>query len=126
LGLRRAEIALSEETCIFCKIADDQIIFENAHAFAIRDKFPVRPLHTLLIPKRHTTDIFTSTTAEREAIHHLAITCREAILEQDSSVRGFNFGSNIGQAAGQKIFHAHVHLIPRRNGEQTLPGAAPD
>ncbi|MFX4740533.1 HIT domain-containing protein [Acinetobacter baumannii] len=39
---------------------------------------------------------------------------------------GFNFGSNVGLAAGQKIFHAHVHLILRRHGEPDLAGAKPD
>nr|WP_075856756.1 HIT family protein [Rhizobium hainanense] len=102
------------------------ILAENAVAFAIRDKFPVRPLHTLIIPKRHVTDIFETDTEEREAIHQLALRCREAIGSQDSSVSGFNFGSNIGHAAGQKIFHAHVHLIPRRLGEIELSAARPD
>lgn len=101
------------------------ILAENPSAFAIRDKFPVRPLHTLIIPKRHVTDIFATDASEREAIHDLALLCREAIVGEDPSVSGFNFGSNIGHAAGQKIFHAHVHLIPRRPGEGDLPAARP-
>nr|WP_246451620.1 HIT family protein [Rhizobium paranaense] len=102
------------------------ILTENSANFAIRDKFPVRPLHTLIIPKRHVTDIFATDAQEREAIHELAMQCREAIGTEDASVSGFNFGSNIGRAAGQKIFHAHVHLIPRRLGEVELPAARLD
>nr|WP_313206337.1 HIT family protein [Rhizobium lusitanum] len=117
---------LLHQNCIFCRTAELTILAENPLAFAIRDKFPVRPLHTLIIPKRHVMDIFASDADEREAIHELALQCREAIGSEDSSVSGFNFGSNIGHAAGQKIFHAHVHLIPRRLDEAELLAARPD
>ncbi len=45
---------------------------------------------------------------------------------KDPTVAGFNFGSNIGTAADRKIFHAHVHLIPRRPHEEELKAARPD
>ena len=114
------------QNCIFCQTAGLTIVAENTSAFAIRDRFPVRPLHTLIIPKRHVTDIFATNAEEREAIHSLAVICRAAITGEYPAVGGFNFGSNIGTAAGQKVFHAHIHLIPRRDGETELPGARPD
>ena len=46
---------------------------------------------------------------------------RKAILEADSSVLGFNIGINSGAVAGQTIFHAHIHLIPRREGDVVDP-----
>jgi diadenosine tetraphosphate (Ap4A) HIT family hydrolase len=52
--------------------------------------------------------------------------CRKNICDEDPSVGGFNFGSNVGVAAGQKIFHAHVHLIPRRQADTDLQPATPD
>lgn len=117
---------MSSDRCPFCAVHSLSPIAENELAFAIRDKFPIRPLHTLLIPKRHVTDIFESTAEEREALHQLAAACREAILRDAPDVQGFNFGANIGAAAGQKIFHAHVHLIPRRHGDTPPPPARPD
>ncbi|MGV1838471.1 HIT family protein [Rhizobium rhizogenes] len=117
---------MPDHACIFCRRSDLPIVAENELAFAIPDKFPVRRLHTLLIPKRHVADIFSTDEAEREAIHQLAMKCRETIGYQDPTVAGFNFGSNIGAAAGQKIFHAHVHLIPRRPNEDELSAARPD
>lgn len=117
---------MAGETCVFCNLDRDHILIENDHALAIRDKFPARPLHTLVIPKRHITDVFHSTAEEREAIHALALAAREAILAEDPTVTGFNFGSNVGAWAGQKVFHAHVHLIPRRGGDDSdLPTANP-
>lgn len=112
--------------CVFCRREELTVVAENEQAFAIRDKFPVRPPHTLIIPKRHVVDIFGTSAKEREAIHGLALVCRELILVEDSAVGGFNFGSNIGKAAGQKIYHTHVHLIPRRYEEKELAGARPD
>jgi diadenosine tetraphosphate (Ap4A) HIT family hydrolase len=109
--------------CIFCKIVELGIIAENQYAFAIRDKFPVKPLHTLIIPKRHVVDIFETNSTEREAVHQLALICRDLIRQEDADVGGFNFGSNIGHVAGQKIMHAHIHLIPRRLGDLPPPPA---
>jgi diadenosine tetraphosphate (Ap4A) HIT family hydrolase len=111
--------------CPFCLVQALTLVAENDLAFAVRDKFPVRPLHTLVIPKRHVADIFETSLEEREAIHQLALECRAVIFQDDPEVQGFNFGSNVGAAAGQKIFHAHLHLIPRRIGDTPPPPARP-
>ncbi len=116
-------LKLHRDDCKFCKLEPTSFVAENALALAVRDKFPVMPLHTLIIPKRHITDIFHTFVEEREAIHALALLCIEDIARIDPRVEGFNFGSNVGQAAGQRIFHAHVHLIPRRTGDAPPPPA---
>ena len=110
-------------SCIFCDRASLQILAENALAFAIRDKFPVRPLHTLILPKRHDPDGLELTDAESAAVFALARTMRARIMEEDPKVKGFNFGLNNGAVAGQKIAHAHFHLIPRRADEAPPPAA---
>ena len=46
---------------------------------------------------------------------------REEILRQDPAVSGFNLGVNCGEAAGQSVMHAHIHLIPRRPGDTPEP-----
>jgi ATP adenylyltransferase len=109
--------------CLFCTLSSAQIIAENELAFAIHDKFPVTPLHSLIIPKRHVADYFECTPAEREEIHALLVICRSAILSADDTVGGFNVGVNVGATAGQKIHHVHVHLIPRRDGDIAPPPA---
>ena len=117
---------MERNDCIFCQISQLSILAENKLALAIRDKFPIRPLDTLIIPKRHVTDIFETNAEEREAIHTLAVLCRKNICDEDPDVEGFNFGSNVGIAAGQRILHAHVHLIPRGRGDAELLAARPD
>jgi diadenosine tetraphosphate (Ap4A) HIT family hydrolase len=88
---------------------------------AIRDKYPVTKLHTLILPKRHVSDYFDFTPEERENAERLLRSLRETILKEDPSVTGFNIGMNCGLSAGQTIMHAHIHLIPRRDGDIPNP-----
>jgi diadenosine tetraphosphate (Ap4A) HIT family hydrolase len=116
---------MPQSFCPFCSLAASQILAESALAVAIRDKYPARPLHSLILTKRHVADVFAASAEEREAMHRLAEGLAAAIQRDDPSVGGFNFGSNIGAVAGQKIFHAHLHLIPRRAHEPPPPVARP-
>lgn len=111
------------ETCPFCDSSAATIVAENDLAFAIRDKFPVMELHTLVIPRRHVVDYFELSEDELSAIHLLLRECRSGICGLDASVGGFNVGANVGRTAGQKIPHVHIHLIPRRSGDIPPPAA---
>jgi diadenosine tetraphosphate (Ap4A) HIT family hydrolase len=110
-----------EQSCLFCDIPADRIILENTFAYAIRDGFPVTLMHTLIIPKRHVVDYFGLDESEREACDQLLRELRTSILDSDTNVEGFNIGMNVGAVAGQTIFHAHIHLIPRRVGDVANP-----
>jgi ATP adenylyltransferase len=109
------------EDCVFCQLDPSRMIAENELCYAIRDAFPVTPLHTLVIPKRHVADYFDLYQPELNAIHRLLQDQRSEILKQDSAVTGFNVGINSGKDAGQTIFHVHIHLIPRREGDVAEP-----
>jgi diadenosine tetraphosphate (Ap4A) HIT family hydrolase len=88
---------------------------------AVRDNYPVTRLHTIVIPKRHAVTFFDLFDPERRAINQLLDVLRLEILKNDASISGFNVGINIGDTAGQTIDHAHVHLIPRRQGDVPDP-----
>lgn len=107
--------------CIFCDLDTRRVIAENELCYAIRDAFPVTPLHTLVIPKRHVADYFNLYQSELNALHRMLQDQRSEILMQDDAVTGFNAGINAGKDAGQTIFHVHVHLIPRRKGDVAEP-----
>jgi ATP adenylyltransferase len=94
---------------------------ENTLCYAIRDGFPVTHLHTLIIPKRHVAEYFDLYQPELNAVHALLGNQRAKILAIDPTVTGFNVGINSGKDAGQTIFHVHVHLIPRRDGDVADP-----
>lgn len=107
--------------CPFCDFPEDRAIAKNDLAFVLRDKFPATPLHTLVIPKRHVSGWFDLEPPEMRACNDLLLWAKDAIREEDASVAGFNVGVNIGEAAGQTIFHCHIHLIPRRHGDVENP-----
>jgi len=71
------------------------------------------------------------TSQERSDAEALILSLKNDILKNDPSVTGFNMGVNSGASAGQTIMHAHIHLIPRRDGDTPNPrggvrGVVPD
>jgi len=107
--------------CPFCELPPERIVSENELALAFRDGFPVTEYHTLIIPKRHVSDYFGLFQPERNAMQSLMEEQRSVILEMDPKISGFNIGINAGAAAGQTVFHCHMHLIPRRKGDVAEP-----
>ena len=108
-------------TCLFCEIPQERIIASNDLAYVIRDGFPVTPFHTLIIPKRHAVDYFELTEEELLSCNRLIHKLKKSIIKEDPAVVAFNIGMNAGEAAGQTVFHCHIHLIPRRKGDVERP-----
>jgi ATP adenylyltransferase len=118
----RGEPAEGDKSCLFCsKEMSKRIIAENRTVFAIEDQYPVTPSHAPVIPRRHTPDYFSMTSMERKDAEDLIRVLRNKIQLSDAMVMGFNVGTNCGEVAGQTIFHAHIHLIPRRQGDIDNP-----
>jgi diadenosine tetraphosphate (Ap4A) HIT family hydrolase len=118
--------------CRFCydKIKD-RIIAEVGSVVAIEDNYPVSKGHMLVIPKNHSSNYFKLSDEEKHDADTLISELRRKILAADPSVTGFNIGMNCGESAGQTIFHTHIHLIPRRDGDTPNPmggvrGVIPD
>ena len=107
--------------CIFCKIKHEELLFENQLAYSSIDSYPVSEFHSLIVPKRHVETYFELNNEEIQACNELILKTKEKILKQDPSVKGFNIGTNAGKTAGQSIFHCHIHLIPRREGDVDNP-----
>jgi len=59
--------------------------------------------------------------SEKKDADAIIMRLKDRITDNDPSVTGFNIGTNIGESAGQTIFHAHLHLIPRRDGDTPHP-----
>lgn len=104
--------------CPFCQPMES--IALNNLAFAIFDQYPVNEGHVLIIPKRHVADFFDLSNEEKQAILSLLDESRD-LLVRKYSPDGFNVGINCGKAAGQTVFHVHVHLIPRYTGDVANP-----
>ena len=99
----------------------ERIIADEAVSYAIRDIYPVTEGHTLIIPKRHVASFRNLSEKEWQSIYYLARQLSDELRKEDSTISGFNFGINDGEWAGQTIFHVHVHLIPRREGDVPNP-----
>lgn len=107
--------------CIFCSYLENgEIIAENDGAFAIYDNYPVTKGHALIIPKRHFPGYFEATTEEVVFLDGMIRDVKK-IIDEKYHPDGYNIGINVGKAAGQTIFHLHIHLIPRYVGDVENP-----
>jgi len=93
---------------------------ENELAFAVYDNYPVNMGHVLVMPKRHYASYFDSTPDEIQALNELINKMKE-LLDSELKPDGYNIGINVGEAAGQTIFHLHIHVIPRYYGDVENP-----
>ncbi len=105
--------------CLFCKDPRG-VTLNNELAYSARDSFAVSPGHTLIIPRRHVSSFFDLTPDEINACMELINKERNA-LNEEFKPDGYNIGVNVGPAAGQSIFHAHIHMIPRYKGDVENP-----
>ncbi len=113
---------MKNSECPFCAPEiRERIMAERGTVFALHDCFPVTAGHLLIIPQRHTPDWFSLTARERSDTEALILSLREKLQSEDPTITGFNIGINCGASAGQTIFHAHIHLIPRRDGDAGDP-----
>ncbi len=106
--------------CIFCKIASGNIpcarVLETPDCVSFLDIAPLAPGHTLLIPRQHFADIIS---APPELVTRLAVELprlARAVIKS-SGASGLNILQNTGASSGQAVFHMHLHLIPRREGD---------
>lgn len=104
----------------FSSIDPSEWVASNELAFAIRDKHPVTPGHTLVIPRRVVATWFDASPDEKCAIFAL-VDAVKASLDRELQPDGYNVGFNAGVAAGQTVMHLHVHVIPRHHGDMEDP-----
>ncbi len=106
--------------CIFCKIVAGAIpstkVYEDAETLAFLDIGPVAPGHTLVVPKKHSTNIFDVPSSDWHAVTE---TARRVAIALDSALAadGVNIMMNNREHAGQTVHHPHIHLIPRFKGD---------
>jgi histidine triad (HIT) family protein len=113
-----------DESCIFCKIVHKQapssIIYENETVMAFLDIRPLNMGHTLVIPKAHYVDIFDIPQTLLSQIHKIVKQVSTPIKEA-TNANGISIIQQNGKAAGQDIFHIHVHVVPRFEGQKLPP-----
>jgi len=103
--------------CIFCKIINKEIpsypVYEDDMVYAFLDITQTTKGHTLVIPKKHVTDIFEYDEALASDVFARIPKIARAIEKAFPDIVGLNIVNNNREAAYQSVFHSHVHLIPR-------------
>ena len=111
------------DDCIFCKIVKGEIpsakIYEDDKVLAFLDIAPINPGHTLVIPKAHFENIFE--TPEELVAELTTVVKKVSHALQVLGPEGMNVAMNNGKAAGQDVFHSHIHVIPRYQGDGYKP-----
>jgi histidine triad (HIT) family protein len=100
--------------CIFCKIVDGKIpakkVFEDEDILAFNDIAPVRPVHVLLIPKRHITSLATASDDDTLVLGKMLAKANEIAAAQGSP-DGFRAIINTGRVGQQEVPHLHIHIV---------------
>ena len=110
-----------KEDCIFCKIANGEIpsatLYEDEDFRVILDLGPASKGHALILPKMHAANIYEM---PEELVGKAFMMAKKmaGILTEGLKCDGFNILQNNGETAGQTVFHFHIHLIPRYQGDQ--------
>nr|MBP9851547.1 HIT family protein [Candidatus Paceibacterota bacterium] len=105
-----------EQDCIFCKIIRGEIpsdkVYEDENVFVFLDINPVNKGHTLIIPKKHSTNVYD---IEAEDLSNVIKTAQKIAitLKQVLNMDGVNIHMNNEKSGGQAVFHTHIHVIPR-------------
>ena len=119
---------MKDDNCIFCKLANGDIptntIYEDADFRVILDASPATKGHALILPKQHYANMFEmddEVLAKAAKLAKKVITHEKEVLGCD----GYNVLQNNGEAAGQTVFHFHMHIIPRIKGDTVNVGWVP-
>lgn len=111
---------MKKEDCVFCKIVSGDIpsntIYENSEFKVIMDASPAAKGHVLVLPKEHYKDIYDIDAETAGKLFQLAAVVARA-LKEVLNCDGLNILQNNGVIAGQTVFHFHMHLIPRYEGD---------
>lgn len=101
--------------CVFCKIVagdiPSKLVAESEHAIAFNDINPAQPIHVLIVPREHFTDVADLTARNEEVL--LDVMRLGTQVAAELSEGSFRFQFNTGEAAGQTVFHAHGHITSR-------------
>ena len=104
-------------TCIFCKIAmgmaEASLVYQDERCVAFMDIQPVNPGHLLIVPRRHAANLAELDEADGERLFRVSQRLAQALRRSGLRCEGVNLFLADGEAAGQEVFHVHLHVFPR-------------
>ncbi len=110
--------AAAEKSCVFCEIIagkrqQEGMVYRGDQVLAFLSIGPRNPGHVLIVPRVHAEDFMAIPAGTMHAMTGVAKRIAQAIRRTDLKMEGFVLQMNTGKAAGQSVFHAHLHIIPR-------------
>jgi histidine triad (HIT) family protein len=106
---------MTEENCIFCKIANGDIpadfVAQTDRLVVFKDIKPMAPVHLLIVPRQHIRSINDLDEADKPLIAELIMTAREMAVRMGVDQSGYRLFFNVEKGGGQEVFHLHLHLI---------------
>ena len=109
---------MSEQDCLFCRIVDGNlpadIVYENGSLIAFRDINPGAPTHILLIPRRHISTMNDLQDSDASLAGEMFVTAARIAADEGLAEDGYRVVMNCNEAAGQSVFHIHLHLMGGR------------
>ena len=114
----KRRLPLAENDCLFCRIARKDVPAEmvrsNGDVVAFRDVNPQAPTHILIIPREHISSVSALEEGQEEVMGKLFLVARDLAQEEGIAEDGYRMVVNAGPAAGQTVFHVHMHLLGGR------------
>jgi diadenosine tetraphosphate (Ap4A) HIT family hydrolase len=108
-------------SCVFCRIVagteEASIVYEDERVVAFLDVLPINPGHTLIVPRRHGAYLKEMEPEDGAAMFKAGIRIGAALRASGLKCEGVNLLLNDGAEAGQRVFHSHLHVIPRIIGD---------
>lgn len=121
---------MSEDDCVFCKLLAGELEVSFIHrddvCSALMDIQPINPGHILVVPNRHAPYLADLNEEEGAQMFRIAQRVAAALRECGLKCEGVNFFLADGEAAGQEVFHVHLHVFPRYAGDGFSLNLPPD
>ena len=101
--------------CLFCKIingeTDTQFLYEDDTLVVFKDKYPYRPIHLLIVPKKHIRSVNDLQKEDQDIVAGMILKARDIARKVSVDQDGYKLLFNVERGGGQVIFHLHLHLL---------------
>jgi histidine triad (HIT) family protein len=113
------EVCFMKNDCLFCKIVNGktntQFLYEDDTLVVFKDKYPYKPVHLLIVPKKHIRSVNDLQTEHQDIVAKMILKARDMAKEFNFDQDGYKLLFNVERGGGQVIFHLHLHLMSEKD-----------
>jgi histidine triad (HIT) family protein len=101
--------------CVFCRIINNKsandLVYQDEHVTAFKDRHPAAPVHLLIVPNKHITSVNDLQPEDENLVGHMFLVAQKLAAEKGIVSSGYRLVINTGPDAGQAVFHLHLHML---------------